>query len=158
MKTANLIINWLLSDATCHRTERPPSASPFNQIWRQADKNFIFQTFQWIRENLEMQSRLFKNSNFPSFSWIGKNLEIYIVPDQHFKIPVLNPWMSWENWCPNLSFTVENKIANSHKRVWSHFKLKVNDWDIPSPLSLNWEKYFPSGKTKWTHQADKGMC
>ena len=32
LKTANLIINWLLSDATCHCTERPPSASPFDQI------------------------------------------------------------------------------------------------------------------------------
>ena len=106
MKTANLIINWLLSDATCHRTERPPSASPFDQIWRQGDKNLNFQTFQWIGENLEMQSRLFKNPNFPSLLWIGKNLEIYTAPDQHFKIPMLNLWMSWENLCPNLSFTL----------------------------------------------------
>ena len=30
LKTANLIINSLHSDATCHRTERPPS--PFDQI------------------------------------------------------------------------------------------------------------------------------
>ena len=35
LKTANLIINWLLSDATCHRNERPPL--PFDQIWRQGD-------------------------------------------------------------------------------------------------------------------------
>ena len=28
MKTANLIINWLLSDAACHRFERTHSASP----------------------------------------------------------------------------------------------------------------------------------
>ena len=100
LKTANLIINWLLSDATCHRTERPPS--PFDQIWRQGDKNLNFQTFQWIGENLEMQSRLFKNPNFPSLLWIGKNLEIYTAPDQHFKIQMLNLWMSWENLCPNL--------------------------------------------------------
>ena len=111
LKTANLIINWLLSDATCHCTERPPS--PFDQIWRQGDKNLNFQTFQWIGENLEMQSRLFKNPNFPSLLWIGKNLEIYTAPDQHFKIQMLNLWMIWENLCPNLSFT-ENKMGDSH--------------------------------------------
>ena len=136
MKTANLIINWLLSDATCHRTERPPSASPFDQIWRQGDKNLNFQTFQWIGENLEMQSRLFKNPNFPSLLWIGKNLEIYTAPDQHFKIQMLNLWMSWESLCPNLSFTVENKIRNLHKSGWSNFKLNMNDWDIPLPKIL----------------------
>ena len=131
MKTANLIIHWLLSDATCHRTERTPS--PFDQIWRQRDRNLNFQTFQWIEEDLEMQSRLFKNPNFPSLLWIGKNLEIYTAPDQHFKIQMLNLWMSWENLCPNLNFTVENKMRNSHKRGWSHFKLNINDWDIPFP-------------------------
>ena len=68
--------------------------------------------------------------------WIGKNLEIYTAPDQHFKIQMLNPWMSWENWCSNLSFTVENKMGNSHKSAWSHFKLNINDWDIPFPKIL----------------------
>ena len=108
-------------------------------IWpnlRQGDKNLNFQTFQWIGENLEMQSRLFKNSNFPSLLWIGKNLEIYTAPDQHFKIQMLNLWMSWENLCPNLTFTVKNKVRNSHKRGWSHFKLDINDWDIPFPKIL----------------------
>ena len=52
--------------------------------------------------------------------WIEKNLEIYTAPDQHFKIQMLNLWMSWENLCPNLNFTVENKMRNSHKRGWSH--------------------------------------
>ena len=152
MKTANLIINWLLSDATCHHTERAPSASPFDQIWRQGDKYLNFQTFQWIGENLEKQSRLFKNPNFPSLLWIGENLEIYTARDQHFKIPMLNLWMSLENLCPNLSFTVGNKMENSHKRGWSHFKLKINDWDIPFPKILriyqwigknifHWEKW-----------------
>ena len=61
LKTANLIINWLLSDATCHRTERLP--------WNmkgQGDKNLSFQTFKWIGENSEIQSRLFRKPNFPS--------------------------------------------------------------------------------------------
>ena len=28
--------------------------------------------------------------------------------------------------CPNLTITVENKMGNSYKRGWSHFKLKIN--------------------------------
>ena len=28
---------------------------------------------------------------------------------------MLNLWMGWKNVCPNVSFTVENKIRNSHK-------------------------------------------
>ena len=60
----------------------------------------------------------------------------YTAPDQHFKIPMSNLCMSWEKLCPNLSFTVENKMENSHKRGWSHFKLKINDWDIPFPKIL----------------------
>ena len=43
MKTANLIINWLLSDTTCHRTERPPSS--VDQIWRQGGKKSQFSNF-----------------------------------------------------------------------------------------------------------------
>ena len=98
----------------------------------------------------------FSKIPIPISLWIEKNLEIYTAPDQHFKIEMLNLWMSWENLCPNLSFTVENKMENSHKRGWWHFKLKINDWDIPFPqnfknLSMNWEKYFALGKMEWTH-------
>ena len=49
---------------------------------------------------------------------------------------MLNLWMSWENLCPNLSFFLENKKGNSHKRRWSHFKLNLNDGDIPFPKFL----------------------
>ena len=35
--------------------------------------------------------------------------------------------MNWERICPNLSFTVENKMNNLHKKEWSHLKLKIND-------------------------------
>ena len=150
MKTTNLIINWLLSDATSHRTGRPPLASPFNRIWRERDKTLNFQTFQWIGENLEMQSRLFKNSNFPSLLWVGKNLEIYAAPDQHFKVPMLNLWMSWKNLCPNLSFTIENKMENSHKKWWSHFKLKINDIPFPDILRIcQWIGKYISHWGKW---------
>ena len=57
-------------------------------------------------------------------------------PDQHFKIQMLNLWMSWENLCPNLNFAVENKIGNFDKRGWSHFKRNISDRDIPFPKVL----------------------
>ena len=38
---------------------------------------------------------------------------------------MLNLWISWENLCPNLSFTVENKMRDSRKRGWLHFKLNT---------------------------------
>ena len=65
------------------------------------------------------------------FHELGKTCQ-----DQHFKIPILNLWMSWENLRPNLSFTVENKMENSYKRGWSYFKFKIKDWDISFPKIL----------------------
>ena len=44
--------------------------------------------------------------------------------------------MNWEKICSNLSFIVENKMGNLHKKGWSHFKLNINDSDIPFPESL----------------------
>ena len=38
--------------------------------------------------------------------------------------------------CPNLSLNVENKMENSHKKGWSHFKLNINDSDILFPKIL----------------------
>ena len=35
--------------------------------------------------------------------------------------------IKWEKFCPNLDFTAENKMGNSHKKGWSHFKLKINE-------------------------------
>ena len=32
-----------------------------------------------------------------------------------------------EKFMANLRFTVENKMRNSHKKGWSHFKLNIND-------------------------------
>ena len=87
-------------------------------------------------QNLDVQSRLLKNPNFPSLLSIGKNLEVYTTQDQHFKIQILNLWMNWENLCRNLCFTVENNLWNSHKKRWLHFKLNIDDWDIPFPKTL----------------------
>ena len=83
-----------------------------------------------------MQSRLSKNPNLPSLLWIGKNLKVYTAQDQHFTIQILKLWMNSENLCPNSIFTVENKIRNSQRKGWSHFKLNINDWDISFPKIL----------------------
>ena len=56
---------------------------------------------------MEVQPKLFKNPNFPSLFMNWKKLEVYTAQDQHFKIQILNIWMSWEKLCPNLSFTVD---------------------------------------------------
>ena len=66
-------------------------------------------------------------------------------------IPMLNLWMSKENLCPNLSLTVENKMGNSHKKGWSHFKHNINDWGIPFLKMLRvcqwiWKNIFHWGK------------
>ena len=96
----------------------------------------------------------FQKFQFPISLWTEKNLEIYTAPDQHFKIQMLNLWMSWENLCPNLTFTVENKMGNSHKRGWSHFKLNINDWDIPFPKILRIYQWI--GKNIF-HYGENGM-
>ena len=83
-----------------------------------------------------MQSRLSKNPNLLYLLWLGKNLKVYTAQDQHFTIQILKLWMNWENLCPNSIFTVENKIRNSHRKGWSHFKLNINDWDISFPKIL----------------------
>ena len=57
----------------------------------------------------------------------------YAKPKKHFKIQVLNLWLKWKNLCPNLSVTIENKMGNSLKKGLSHFKININDWDIPFP-------------------------
>ena len=60
-------------------------------------------------------------------NWEKLGNKIYRAPDQRFKIQMLNLWRNWENLCPDLSFTVENEMGDSHKRGWSHFKLNRND-------------------------------
>ena len=40
---------------------------------------------------------------------IGKNREVQPKTNNQ-KIPIWNLWKKWENLCPYLNFTVENKI------------------------------------------------
>ena len=119
--TQNCYLHYnIYSYATC-RTER--LSSPSEKIeGKETSKIPIFQLLRKngkklkkIGKKLEVQPRLFKNPNFTSLSRIGKNIEVSTAQDQHFKIQILKLWMNWENLCPNLSFTVENKMENSHK-------------------------------------------
>ena len=69
-----------------------------------------------------------KSQFFVSFmNWEKLGSILYAAQNQHFKIKILNLWMIWEKLCPNLSFTVENKMGNLHKKEWSHFKFNMND-------------------------------
>ena len=109
LKTDCLIINWHLLSYTTFHTERLSSS---DKIWHQRDfKNSNFQTLQGTRKKLEVQPRFFKIPIFYPFYELGKTAQ-----DQHFKIQILYLWMNWEKLCPNLSFIVENKIENSHKK------------------------------------------
>ena len=101
-----------------------------------------------------MKSRLFKNTNFPFLLWIGKNLDIYTVPHQHFKIQILNLWMSWENLCVSSNFTVENKMGDSHKRRWSHFKLNIDGGDIPFLKILRIYQWIGKNIFHWGRRKD----
>ena len=150
MKTLNLIINWPL---WCHMSSHWKTNLTIWQNMKAKGQKLQFSNFlvNWGKFGNAI-SKLFKNPNFLSLLWIGKNFEIYTAPDQHFKTHMLNLWMNWENVCPNLTFTVEKKMGNSHKRGWSHFKVNINDWNIPFPKILriyqwigknifHWEKW-----------------
>ena len=63
----------------------------------------IFKLFNELGKIWKMQSKLCKIPISHVFMIrIENNLEINTAPDQHFKIQMLNLWMSWENFCPNL--------------------------------------------------------
>ena len=117
-----------LKDQPHHLTKYKGKGTKISNFW-----NFLV---NWGKFGNAIQA--FQKPQFPISLWIEKNLEIYTytAPDQRFKVQTLNLWMSWENLCPNLTFTLENKMRNSHKRGWSHFKININDWDVPFPKIL----------------------
>ena len=106
LKTANLIINWLslmphvilLKDHPHHLTKYEGKGAKIS----------IFKLFTELGTFWKCNLCFSKIPISRLFLWIGKNLEKYTAPDQ-------NLCMSWENLCPDLSFTVENKMGNSHK-------------------------------------------
>ena len=73
-------------------------------------KNQIFHLFHELEEHSARAT--FRNPKISLF--IGKNWEVHPHTNTQ-KIPILNQWMNWKNLCPNLSFTVENKIGNLRK-------------------------------------------
>ena len=79
-------------------------------------KNSIFKFFIKLGKNWKCNLSFSKISISHLFYELGKNLEVCTAPDQYFKIQMLNLWMSYENVCPNVTFTVENEMGNSHKR------------------------------------------
>ena len=134
MKTANLIINWLLSDATCYRTEKPSSASPFDQIWRQGDKNLDFQTFQWLAKIWKCNLGFSKIPIFHLFYKLGKTWK-YTQPQTN--ISKSQCWIY--GWVGKTYVLIEALLLKIRWRI--HIKeddgiSNLNERDIPFPKIL----------------------
>ena len=125
---------------------------------------------------LEVQSKvIFKNPNFQSFSWTGESWEVQLehrskIPTfwslyglgktwkyslrPRFKSPNLNLYVNWERLCPNLSFTVENKMG-SFDKAGCISNLLINEilyFLKFQELLINWKKYVSFGKNGiWIH-------
>ena len=69
------------------------------------------------RENLEMQSRFFKNPNYSSLFINWEKFGNIQIPRPTFQHPNVEPMDELGNLCPNLSFTVENKMGNSDGHI-----------------------------------------
>ena len=91
-KFPKCLVNWEKFGIATEATLRSPDRVTFKNL----------KVSLWIGNNLEVSL------------WVRKNLEVKSKTNTQ-KIPVLNLWMNWEKLCPNLSFTVENKIGNLHK-------------------------------------------
>ena len=120
-------------------------------------KNLVFKLFSELGKIWKCNLSC---TNLSYLLWAGKNLEVYTAQDQHYKIQILNLWTNSENLCPNLSFAVENKVGNSHKKGWSHFILSINDWDILFPKILRiyqWIRKNMFHWGKWNTPTEKAM-
>ena len=119
--------------------------SQFNKIWNQGDfenpdfptlvncEKFISKTFAYIHKT--QFSIFFMNQdkmrgsaratfkNYKISLWIGKKTW-KVSQSRHSKISILKLWMNKKKFCPNLRFTVENKIGDLYKTN-SHFKLNI---------------------------------
>ena len=74
-------------------------------------KNHFFIFFMNLKK-LRSPRATFKNPKISSL--IGKNLEAQPNTNTQ-KISILTLWMSKKNLCPNLNFTVKNKVGHLHK-------------------------------------------
>ena len=69
--------------------------------------------FKVWKYNLE---RLFKNPDFPISFINWEKLGNIHSPRPTIQNSNVEFMVSWEDLCPSFSFTVENKMGNSHKR------------------------------------------
>ena len=66
-----------------------------------------------------------------------KNPKISLLTEENEEIhPKTITRMNWGNFCPNLSFTVENEVGNLHRIGLLIFQLNLycNEWDISLAL------------------------
>ena len=104
--------------------------SKLGKIWKCnlgfQKKQFSIFSMNW--EKLKSPARAtFKN---PKISlWIGKNVEVQPKTNTQ-EIPILNLRMNWKYLCPNLGFTVEDKIGNLHQIGLLTFQTYHNEWYI----------------------------
>ena len=128
------LVNWQFNE----KLSSPLFPLSYNLIKykpKRTSKTPISELFKSVGKNLEVQLRLiFKKSNFSFFSWtekklksparktfknhkislwIRKNLEV------QFKIKTKKSQLRVYGWigksCPNLNFTIENKMGNLYK-------------------------------------------
>ena len=69
-------------------------------------KSSIFHLFHELQKMKSLARATFKNLKISLL--IRKNLEVQPKANSQ-KMPTSNLWMNWENLCPNLSFTAENR-------------------------------------------------
>ena len=61
---------------------------------------------------------------FHLFYELGKTWKYsYTTIVQYFKIPILNPWMNWENYVLIWASLLKIRWGTQIKKGWSHFKL-----------------------------------
>ena len=72
-----------------------------------------FKLFSELLKTWKYSLGFSKISTFFLFYELGKRVE-----DQHFKIQIFNLRMNWEKLCPNLRFSNESKMGNSHEKWW----------------------------------------
>ena len=124
----DLIINKLGPPLRCHIFQQknyPHHLRKYKGKWTKISILKLFRELWKIWEcNLGFSKILISHL----FYELGKTWKYsYTAQDQHFKIQILNLWMNWETLFPNLSFTVENNMGNSHKKGRLYFKSSIND-------------------------------
>ena len=96
-----------------------------------------------------MKARWLQKSQFLTSLMNWENIGSTHSSRATFKIQSFEYMGKLGKFMANLRFTVENKMRNSHKKGWSHFKLNINDWDIPFPKTLRIYQWFWKNILQW---------